>query len=151
MLLHYPEYEEMQEIKERTSTAKYSAFVISIQDNVEARGNVLSGSNIYGTTEDFIKIQPADVEYGRYMLDTEFDRGLNSVVLGTEIAEKLLGNPERAVGKQVTIRGKSCNVIGVLKKQGSQMIGGWQFDQCVLMPYKYARTIIEEKKMLNRS
>src|SRR6187431_1355314 len=37
-----PKYGEMKQIKARTSSAKYAAFAISAQDNIEYGGNVLS-------------------------------------------------------------------------------------------------------------
>jgi putative ABC transport system permease protein len=37
-------------------------------------------------------------------------------------------------------------VVGVIKKQGTQLIGGWGFDESVIMPYKYGRTLMDEKK-----
>ena len=67
----------------------------------------MSGANIYGVTTDFIKIQPAEIQYGRYISEADFDRGSNAVVMGHELAEKLFGSPERAIGKLVTVRGKT--------------------------------------------
>jgi putative ABC transport system permease protein len=141
-----PKYEEMQLIKERTPIAKYAAFKISITDNVEFGTSVLSGVNIYGISEDFKNIQSIEVRYGRYISDAEFAEGTPVVVLGNNVAEKLFGTPERAVGKLVSCRGKKLIVTGVVKKQGKTMIGGWDFDQSVIIPYKYARNIMDEKK-----
>jgi putative ABC transport system permease protein len=69
---------------------------------------------------------------------------MNSVVVGNTIAEKLFGNAEAAVDREITARGKKLLVIGVIKKQGKQMIGGWDFDQSVIIPYRFARTIMNE-------
>jgi putative ABC transport system permease protein len=139
-----PKYEEMQEIKKRTPSAKFAAFNINTQDNVDFKGSTLSNVNLYGISEDFNKIQPMEIRYGRYISDAEFDRGVNSVAIGNEIAEKLFGNAELAVDREVTVRGKKVLVIGVIKKQGKQMIGGWDFDQSVIIPYRFARTIMNE-------
>lgn len=140
-----PKYEEMRQIKERTPSSKFAAFAINAQDNVEYAGNVLSNVNLYGITEDFDDIQQMDIAFGRYISEAEFSRGLNVVVIGNEIAEKLYGNPEVAVGKELIARGKKIQIIGVIKKQGKQMIGGWDFDQSVLIPYHHARTLMNEK------
>jgi putative ABC transport system permease protein len=67
-------------------------------------------------------------------------------VIGNEIAEKLFGSPQRAVGKQLTVKGKKVNVVGVIKKQGSTIIGGWQLDKAIISPYRYGRTIMDEKR-----
>ena len=139
-----PKFEEVKQIKERTSSAKYTAFRIQVQDNLEYKGSVLSNVNLYGVSEDFDGIQPLEISYGRYMSDAEFERGANMIVIGNEIAEKLFGSAELAVDKEVTARGKKVKVVGVIKKQGKQMIGGWEFDQSVIIPYKFARNIMNE-------
>jgi putative ABC transport system permease protein len=141
-----PKYEAMKQIKERTPSAKFAAFGINTKDNVEYAGNQLSNVNIYGISEDFDDIQSMEIRYGRYISESEFDRGGNAVVIGNEIAEKLYGNAEAAIGKELSTRGKKIVIIGVIKKQGKSMIGGWDFDQSIVIPYKYARNIMNELK-----
>jgi len=141
-----PKYQDLEEIKVRTPSARYAAFKISVTDNIEYANNVLSGVNYYGITEEFNIIQPFEIQYGRFISDAEFDRGSPVIVLGDEIAEKLFGTPERAVGKTVTCRGKKAIVSGVIKKQGKTMIGGWNFDQSLVLSYKFARNLMDEKK-----
>ncbi len=142
----YPQYEEIKQIKERTGSAKFAAFAINRQDKLEFGGNVLSNVNLYGVSEDFDDIQPTVINYGRYISEAEFERGLNVTVIGNEIAEKLFGSAEVANGKEITTRGRDLLVIGVIKKQGKQMIGGWEFDQSIIIPYKYARNIMKEDR-----
>jgi putative ABC transport system permease protein len=93
-----------------------------------------------------MNIQSVDVGIGRYFSDAEFEYGSNSFAIGNEIAVKLFGEPERALGKEMKIRGKKGFVIGVFKKQGSGMIGGWNFDQSVVMAYKFARNMMDERR-----
>jgi putative ABC transport system permease protein len=141
-----PKYEEMGHIKERTASAKYVAFKIEARDNLEYGGTVLSNVNMYGISEDFDEIQPVEINFGRYISDAEFNSGTNAGVIGNEIAEKLFGEPSLALGKEVTARGKKVLVIGVIKKQGSQMIGGWAFDQSMVIAYKFARNMMDERR-----
>lgn len=141
-----PKYDELKQIKERTPSAKYAAFKISISDKVEYENNQLSGVNIYGITEEFNDIQPVEIASGRYISESEFSQGSPAGVIGNEIAEKLFGEPERAVGKMVTVRGKKIIITGTIKKQGKTMIGGWQFDQSLVLSYRYARNIMDQKK-----
>lgn len=141
-----PKIEELQAIKSRTPTAKFAAFVINANDNVQVADNVLSGVNIYGVTPEFQNIQAVDIAHGRSLIESEFDYGSNSTVIGNEIAEKLFGTAERAVSRTLTVRGKRCIVIGVIKKQGKQMIGGWNFDQSIVLPYRFGRTIMDERR-----
>jgi putative ABC transport system permease protein len=141
-----PKYEEMKQIMERSAGAKYAAFKIDVQDAVDYENNSLSGVQLYGITEQFNDIQPIEIATGRYISDAEFSMGSNVMVVGVTVAEKLFGVAERAVGKLVTAKGKKFQVIGVIKKQGKQMIGGWNFDENVVLPYKYAKGIIDEKR-----
>jgi putative ABC transport system permease protein len=141
-----PKYEELKHIKERTASAKYVAFKIETQDNVDYGDNSLSNVKYFAITEDFNKIQPVEIGYGRYMTDAEFDRGSANLVVGYEIAEKLFGSAELAINKEIKARGKKVLIIGVMKKQGKQMLGGWDFDQSLVMPYKFGRTIINERR-----
>lgn len=141
-----PKYAEVEQIRQRTPSAKSVAFNISVIDNVEYKGSLLSNVKLYGITEDFNQIQPIEVQYGRYFLESEFNQGTNVVVIGNEIAEKLFGSPELSIDKYLQIRGKKVRIIGVIKKQGKQMIGGWEFDESSLFTYRFARTMMNELK-----
>jgi putative ABC transport system permease protein len=141
-----PKYEEAQEIKSRASTADHVAFEINTMTSAEVKDNSLSNVIAYGVSEEFPSVQPIEIQQGRFLTDAEFGLGSNSGVIGNEIAEKLFNTPERAVGKQVTIKGKKINVVGVIKKQGSTIIGGWQFDKAVVTPYRFGRTFMDEKR-----
>jgi len=142
----FPKYAELKQIKERTPGALYAAFRIKAIREVEYNGNALSNINVYGITPDFENIQPVEILTGRYLSDAEFDRGSNAVVVGIEVAEKLFGDANAAVGKELETRGQKLRIIGVIKKQGKQVIGGWNFDQSIVLPYEFARNIMNEQK-----
>ncbi|RYZ23784.1 MAG: ABC transporter permease [Chitinophagaceae bacterium] len=141
-----PRIEELAAIKQRSTLAQYTCFEINVNDRVQVGDQSLSGVTLYGVTEEFPVIQTMEVRYGRGLSDAEFSSGSGTVVIGNEIAEKLFPAPELAVGKIVTLRGRKCQVVGVIKKQGKSMIGGWNFDQSVVMPYRFARFIMDERK-----
>jgi putative ABC transport system permease protein len=141
-----PEYDEALQIKARTPSAKFVAFKISANDNIDYANNVLSNVNLYGISEEFKDIQPIEIQYGRFISDAEFEQGSPVTVLGYAVSEKLFLTPERAVGKLITMRGKKLMVTGVIKKQGQTMIGGWNFDESAIMAYKFARNIMDEKR-----
>jgi len=141
-----PKFEELKAIRDRTPSAKHTAFKIDAQDKVEHEDNILQGVVLYGFSEEFHEIQNVDIRYGRYISDVEFQQGSNAFVIGNEIAEQLFITAERALGKMLTVRGKKGVIIGVIKKQGNQMLGGWQFDQSIVMPYRFARNIMDERR-----
>lgn len=141
-----PRFEYIKEIKERTPGAKYVAFNIEAQDRIDYGGNTVSGVNLYGTSEEYNDIQSVEIASGRFISGTEYNQGSPVAVIGNEIAEKLFGSPERAVGKEITTRNKQLLIVGVVKKQGNTMVGGWQFDKSVILPYRFARNIMDERR-----
>ena len=141
-----PSYDEMGEIKKRTSAAKNVAFMLQANMPVEVGDNILNNTVIYGITADYVNIQPMEIAHGRMITDNEYENGVNTAIIGDEVAVQLFGEPERAPGKQIILKGKRIIVSGVIKKQGQQTLGGgWQFDKSVVLPYKFMRTIIDEK------
>jgi putative ABC transport system permease protein len=142
----YPKYEEMKLLRLKVPEAPSIAYFAQLSDNVEFGDNSLSNVNYYGCTEDFNKIQTIEVEVGRYFQPSDFDHGSPYVVMGYTIAEKLFSKPERAVGKEIKLKGnKTALVIGLIKKQGQSLLGGWDFDNCILLPYNFIKGIIKDQ------
>jgi putative ABC transport system permease protein len=46
----------------------------------------------------------------------------------------------------IDIKGRKVNVAGVIKKQGSQIVGGWQFDKSMIIPYQFAQSVVDERR-----
>jgi putative ABC transport system permease protein len=139
-----PKFEEVSFIKERSSLTKNVAFNINNVGTVEYDNGSLQGVIVYGVTETQNEIQPITIAYGRYISASEFTTGSNVVVMGYSNAENLFGKAERAVGKEVNINKRSTRVIGVMKKSGQNFVG-WDYDQCVMLPYRFCRQIFNEK------
>ncbi|GAC1486776.1 MAG: ABC transporter permease [Flavisolibacter sp.] len=141
-----PKYSELLEIKQRTTSSDYVAFEMHISTPAQVGDNSINNAIIYGISEDFSRLQTVEIQAGRLMSDADFAIGNNSVVIGNELAEKLFGEPRRAVGKQIIIKGKQNNIVGVIKKEGSQIVGGFQFDKSAVLSYKYAKTLMNERQ-----
>ena len=141
-----PKVEEVQQIKDRTSTAEHAAFVIEGNGTVEYNDNSIDKIHFYGVTVEFPNVQPVEIQYGRMMTDADYSLGDNSVVIGYEISEKFFGEAERGLGKQITIKGRKNIIVGIIKRQGKQMVGGWDFDRSVVFSYRYARTFLDETR-----
>src|SRR5690242_5754964 len=121
-----PKYTEMLELKDRVPSASNIAFNINTQGNLEFGDNVVTGVNYYGITDQFKNIQPVETSMGREFQQSDFDHGNNVILMGVTVAENLFGKPEWAVGKEVVMKGgKRGLVVGLIKKQGKSIIGGW--------------------------
>jgi putative ABC transport system permease protein len=136
-----PKIEEIKTIKEKSQLYSYAAMFIERTVNVSYLDNTLNGVNMYGVSEEFDKIQTIDISNGRYLNESEFTYGTPSVMIGSQVAEELFGKPEKAVGKEISYGGRRLNVIGIIKKQGQSMGGGFDYDKCLMVTYRYFATI----------
>ncbi len=132
---------EMEFVQKRSSLASNIAFFVSTSATFSYEENNLKGVNLYGVTSDFNKIQTFNVGTGRYFNETDFTRGVPYAVIGNKVAEELYGKPEKALGKTITYGGRRLQVVGIVEKQGSSMIGGFDYDKTVIVPYGYYASI----------
>ncbi|MDA3615797.1 ABC transporter permease [Polluticaenibacter yanchengensis] len=140
-----PRYREMEAIKARSQYLDDAAFMLFYSSNVEYKENILENVIIYGATDGFEKIQEVVIAEGRGISAFEYTNGAPVVVIGYENAVKLFESPERAVGKTVSILNKKVQIIGVIKKKGTDMIGGWDFDNICICPYNYSKSYVSEE------
>ncbi|MCE2656069.1 MAG: ABC transporter permease [Sediminibacterium sp.] len=132
---------EMETIQKKSYLASNIAFFVSSQQPFSYEENVLKGVLLYGITNDFNKIQAFNIAYGRYFNDTDFERGVPFGVIGYEVASELFGKPEKALGKTVSYRGRRLAVIGIIEKQGSSMLGGFDYDKSCIVTYNYFASV----------
>ena len=132
---------EMETIQKKSYLASNIAFFVSSQQPFSYEENVLKGVLLYGITNDFNKIQAFNIAYGRYFKDTDFERGVPFGVIGYEVAVELFGKPEKALGKTVSYRGRRLAVIGIIEKQGSSMLGGFDYDKSCIVTYNYFASV----------
>lgn len=133
--------DEMRFIKAKSQLAANSAMFVSANVNVSYEDNILSNVNLYGVTEEFNIIQTIDVETGRYLNESEFTRGTPTGIIGYQVAEELFTDPLRAVGKEISYNGRRLTIVGLIKKQGQSFVGGFDYDQCVIVPYQYFASV----------
>ncbi len=138
-------FEEVAELRNRVPIIDNITFWTQDNASVEYDNNILSGVNYYGVGEDYAKIEHFSIGEGRYLQQADFDYGVNDVILGNNIAEKLFFKVERAIGKTVRLKdGKPAIVIGVIQKQGQSIIDIWAFDDCIIVPFKFMRQMIRD-------
>ncbi|MFT3679553.1 MAG: ABC transporter permease [Ferruginibacter sp.] len=138
-------YEEMDLIKERTQLTDDVSFLISSAGNLSSNNDIIENAIIYGIVESQTSIQPLEFASGRYISASEFNSGAAVGLIGFDNAEKLYGSAERALGKSFEVKGKRVNIVGVIKKEGKNFIG-WEYDNCIMLPYKFSKQIINEKQ-----
>ena len=144
-----PKLTEMKLIKEKISAKIAAVFSFTTQSYIQHDNDKLDGINYHGITDEFEKIQPVEIAYGRYLNQMDFDFGTPNIVIGYENAEMLFGKAEKAVGKEVGLRNKKAIIIGVIKKQGKSFIDGWQFDKSIVLSYKFMKQMLFNERWNN--
>ncbi|MFN4110823.1 MAG: ABC transporter permease, partial [Ignavibacteria bacterium] len=103
--------------------------------NVKFRDRTAESIFITGSTNEFLATTNFTFKSGRFFNEIESDGGRDVAVLGYDIAENLFPNLD-PIGMTVKIGGHSYYVIGVLKKQGSTLLGSFNPDKQVYVPIK---------------
>ena len=139
-------FEELKFIKSKSKLAAFAAIFISTNVNLSYGDNILNNVGLYGTSNDFSNIQSIEMGVGRYLNDADFSYGSAVGVIGFKVASELFGNEDKAVGKEVSFGGRKVYVVGVIKKQGQSFVNGYDYDSCLLVPYRYYASIYNPDK-----
>ena len=135
-------YSDMEYVRQHSTLAASTAFFENSNTVTLSYGNSqLSNVSVYAISEDFNKIQSFNIGYGRYITLNEFQQGSPVVVIGYKNAELLFGEAQKAEGKFLSMNGRHVQVVGIIEKQGSSMIGGYDYDQALIMSYRYYASI----------
>jgi putative ABC transport system permease protein len=133
--------EEMDFVKKKSTLASNMAFVMQTQESFSYEDNILKGVNIYGITPEYKNIQSFNIGYGRFLSESDFTRGVPYVVIGYKVAEELYGKADKGVGKTITYKGRKLLVIGVIEKQGSAIINGYDYDKSTIVTHNYMASV----------
>ncbi len=139
-----PKFEEVEMVKKRALLLDDISFLMQTGSSISYKDDLLQNCSAYGIIESQMTIQPLSFDQGRFFSSSEFNSGSNVCLIGFTNAETLFGTTERALGKQIDIKGKKATIVGVIKKEGTNFIG-WNYDNCVMMPYKFCKQIFDEK------
>jgi len=90
-------------------------------------------SQIVATWPPYEAVRNFHPQYGRFLAWQDESERAKVCVLGRNIAERLFGDPEAAVGRQVFFFRAGARVIGVMEAKGADVVGTDQDDQ-VLVP-----------------
>jgi putative ABC transport system permease protein len=137
-------FEEAEMIKKRSELLDDISLLLRTGGAISYKNDIIQNASIYGITEAQSTVQPLNFEFGRYFSNSEFTSGSNVCIIGNGNAESLYGTAERALGKQIDVKGKKTTIVGVLKREGTNFIG-WDYDNCIMLPYNYCRQIFEKE------
>ncbi|HSN61568.1 MAG TPA: ABC transporter permease, partial [Ferruginibacter sp.] len=137
-------YEEADMIRQRAVLLDDISFLLQTRSSISHKDDLIPTASVYGIVEAQMTLQPIKFEEGRFFSQAEFSNGSNICLLGFTNAENLFGTAARALGKQIDVKGKKVTIVGVIKKEGTNFIG-WDYDNCIMLPYKFCKQIFDEK------
>ena len=103
--------------------------------SVKFRNNEVRTPQIRGVWAAYANTREVSIASGRFFSEAEDEHRMEVAIIGSEIADKLLGGYE-PLEKEIIIGNKVFKVIGVLEKSKSPFGGGGpQVDSMVFIPY----------------
>ncbi|MGI4869957.1 MAG: ABC transporter permease [Janthinobacterium lividum] len=128
------EFRQLQQMLPATSQNGVAIFVAQAGNTFKAGTNSVSDCALQGVSYNYRNISDVPLVQGRYFTQQEMDAGRPVAIIGATIAENLFpqGNP---IGQEFKTKGRHFVVIGVLKKEGENLLGTPSNDTNCLIPY----------------
>ena len=125
--------DDFRKYKELAKLPLAAAPTVWSRQNLKYKDKSVESILIQGTNDEYIRTTNLSFNAGRFFNEFESNGGKNVVVIGSEVANNLfpLGN---GLGESIKIRGQNFNVIGILEKQGSWVMGSFNPDNQAFMP-----------------
>lgn len=108
------------------------------------RNRTVGSVLIFGVTPAYQVVQDYRFAAGEPLADPDVRERRMVVVLGFDIADKLFGPPEQAIGRTVRVNGQEVTVKGVIAKKGRVL--GQSFDGFLLMPFSTFESLYGRRK-----
>ncbi len=145
-----PTYDEYKFLHENLTWASgVSVFDVKGRQVIKYENNSIGDVAIMGASHDHNKVSDIDINIGRYFSYQESDKGRNVAIIGANIAESLFPNAD-PIGKQIKIKGLKFNVIGIMKKQGDNLLPTPSNDNLCIVPYmSFAKLFSSSSRGIN--
>jgi putative ABC transport system permease protein len=128
------EFRQLQRMLPAGSQNGIAIFVPKSGNTLKSEANSVSDCAIQGVSYDYRNIASVPIEQGRYFTQQEMDGGRPVAIVGATIAENLFPQGE-PVGRQFKTHGRYFTVIGVMKKEGKNLLGTPSNDANCIIPY----------------
>ncbi len=134
--------DDFNAIKKKVKSAKKSSFTVFVAGKtLKYKSSNVDGAYILAPTWDFADMMKLKFDKGRYFTMKEYTGANNKVILGNTVAEELFltVNP---IGKYIKFLGQKFQVVGVLEREGDNIVNIMPFDNAILINYNTARKYI---------
>ncbi len=132
--------DEVEALRKRCDSVSRISIVSENRGRVGFRGQKSGMVSIVGVQADYADIVGLDIAEGRFFASVEGRRGKPCIV-GSGVIEGLFGKVS-PLGKDVEIDGRDFRIVGTLEESG--VVLGTNYDDMVVIPYQWSRTIFGE-------
>jgi len=99
-----------------------------------SRGTKTGAFSIYGDTPDYIKIEPVEILYGRYINHYDIDLKRKVCFIGYEVFNALYDKGEDPIGTYIKAQGVNFKVIGVFKSKSDNANDAEEQEKAMIIP-----------------
>jgi len=140
-----PSIKEYEQIKKHSDKTLAANFAVSTLRNVKYKNKTVENVIIWANSHEFENIRTFELESGRYFTPFESNAGKNICLIGHEVAKNLFEEID-PIGKEIKIQGRKVTIIGVVRKEGKDILGGGgSLDEMVILPVNYAKNLLDIK------
>ncbi len=138
----FNEYKTMADNLETAKLVTYSFF--TGRKTVKYGNNNIEGALCVAVTSDYDEFHNLEYASGRFFSASEYNNGMNRVILGFKVAAELFGEID-PIGREIKFMGRKMQVVGVLKESGKDLLKIYNYDNLVLISFELARSIMNVK------
>ena len=131
----FPDMKEFQFLQKNLEYQDGIAmFAVRGGNVLKYKNNSVEGVALQGVTYEFNRVSDVRMASGRYFAEIETAAARDVAILGADIAADAFGN-EDPIGKNIKVKGRRFTVIGILEKQGENLLGMPSNDKVCIIPY----------------
>ncbi|RYY36328.1 MAG: FtsX-like permease family protein [Sphingobacteriaceae bacterium] len=139
-----PTLQEHKLLQERSQTAAAVSFEIFVdQRKVKYQSNTIDGVVIYTVSHEHAGTWNYEYQDGRFFTETESRTGAPVAIVGFDIADHLFPAGD-GLGKRIKVMGRYVTIVGIVAKEGDDMLG-ISSDKQILLPLNFTRNLIDIK------
>lgn len=135
-----PNFKDFQALQKNLSPKGHQVSLTYFLGNniIKYNSSYVNNAFTMAVSEAYGDVFNLQFDSGRYFSDMEMQSGAFVAMIGKDLSELLFGD-EDPVGREIKFRGISHTIIGVLKKDGKNLINIISFDKVILLPMKTAQ------------
>jgi putative ABC transport system permease protein len=119
-------YADHERIMETIPGIREAVAIREIRKQIRHRSQAIDG-RVVGTTTSYGKVNPLEVERGRFLTDDDDSRFQNHVVIGSEVARTLFSE-QNPIGEALKVGTDYYTIVGVLKERANASVISGRFE-----------------------